>query len=384
MEPCVIRNPRAITAATFLAMFFLGVGYSLVGAAARGIGLSPVEIGLLLGVQNLGFGIAVAVAGALSDTHSKARVIFVGSLLLAASLIAFYAVPHFWINLIVMLFIGAGIGAYEGSTDALLFDLHETRAGLYVTVNHLFVTLGSLVISTYLLFLALRWRAAVVQAGLVVAVLAVFFVLARVPAARRGQASLGGKLRAIAGSRFVAILFLCTLLSVGAQSSTIGLLSTFLAELRGLAPVASKVGLVIFLVGIAAGRIVVGFFVRPQQLRRAILVLFGLSVVAFALLYLVELGPLTLPTAFLAGLTLSSQLPLILTYAGLAFRDMTGTVLGAIKIAIPMGGVLIPPLVSAASRAASFQAGVAIIPASLLAAALLLGVLDRSPGASAH
>jgi hypothetical protein len=37
----LIHNRRAITGASFAAMLFLGVGSSLIGAAARNIGLTP-------------------------------------------------------------------------------------------------------------------------------------------------------------------------------------------------------------------------------------------------------------------------------------------------------------------------------------------------------
>ena len=89
-EPSVIRNPRAITAASFAAMFFLGVGYSIIGAAARNLGLTPTQIGILLAVQNVGFGVSVAVSGALADTHSKPRILAVGSVITALAFFAFF------------------------------------------------------------------------------------------------------------------------------------------------------------------------------------------------------------------------------------------------------------------------------------------------------
>ena len=165
----MIHNRKIITSSSFLAMLFLGVGYSLVGAAARNIGLTPAQIGLLLAAQNVGFAVAVAVAGALSDTLPKPRILLIGSILLAGGLLGFYVVPIFWVNVLVCVLIGLGIGAYEGATDALLFDLHGNRAGPYVNINHLCVTLGGALIALYVIFLDLLWRSAVVQAGLAVA-----------------------------------------------------------------------------------------------------------------------------------------------------------------------------------------------------------------------
>lgn len=379
----MIRNHKIITASSFVAMFFLGVGTALVGAAARDIGLTVTQIGLLLTVQNIGLAVAVAIAGALSDTQPKSRILFYGSVLTAASFLAFYAIPAFWFNLLVMALMGAGIGAYEGAADAMLFDLHEQRASFFVNINHLFVTLGAGLIALYLIFLQVRWRGAVLQAGLVVAALAVIFALIRLPAGRTGQATLGEKLRAIGRSRLIAVLFCTALLVVGVELSSIGILSTFLAELRGFAALPAKLGLVILLAGVASGRLLVGYLARPDRLRRMILLLLGLSAATFALLFLAQLGPLTLPVTFLAGVTLSAQFPLILTYAGLKYRDMTGAVLGAVKIAIPLGGIVAPALLSAIASATSFATALILLPACLLLAFLLFALAGETPRSAA-
>jgi MFS family permease len=74
----MIKSVKAITASSHLSMFFLGVSASLLGAAARNIGLSPSQIGLLIAAQNLGFILSVSVSGALSDTHEKPKILVVG------------------------------------------------------------------------------------------------------------------------------------------------------------------------------------------------------------------------------------------------------------------------------------------------------------------
>jgi MFS family permease len=86
----MIRNIKAITASCYVAMFFLGVSASLVGAAARNIGLSPYQIGLLIAAQQVGFLLSVSISGALSDTHQKPKILFVGSLILGIALLTFY------------------------------------------------------------------------------------------------------------------------------------------------------------------------------------------------------------------------------------------------------------------------------------------------------
>ncbi len=377
----MIRNVKIITAASFLAMLFMGVGGALVGSAAREIGLPPAQIGLLITVQNLGLAVSVTVSGALADTRPKTLILFVGSLILATSFLAFYVSPLFWINLAVMLLSGIGMGTYEGAADALLVDLHETRAALFININHLFVTVGALAIALYLIFLQVNWRAAVVQAGVIILALAVVFRLAKLPQRPMSGADLRAKLRVLTSQPILALLFIAGVMAVGVEVGSIGVLSTFLAETRGFEPTAAKLGLVVLLAGMAAGRLIIGFLVKLKEVLRYTLALFGLAAPCFALLYLVDLGSFTFVMVFVAGMTLSALLPLILTYAGLAYRDMTGTVLGAIKIAIPIGGIVVPLLLSGLTSAVSFSAALAVFPAALLLGFVLLTLVGRLPQA---
>jgi len=53
------NNIKALTAASYLSMLFLGVATSLIGAIAGNLDLTPFQIGLFLTIQNVGFMIAV-------------------------------------------------------------------------------------------------------------------------------------------------------------------------------------------------------------------------------------------------------------------------------------------------------------------------------------
>ena len=381
----MIRNVKAITGSCYLAMLFLGIGGAVVGAAARNIGLTASQIGLILAIQNVGFGLAVWLAGALSDTTSKTRLLLIGSLILGFGFLTFYVSPSFPVNMGVMFFIGVGMGIFEGITDALLFDLHEERAAYHINVNHFFVTFGSMLIAFYLIFLENQWRIAMVQAGLIILLLAGFFALAYVEQRGGAQESYRTRLRAIASSPLLTRLFIISVVLVGADVGAMGIMTTYLVEVRGFSQFGSKLALVIFLAGVAAGRLVIGRFAETQRIPRMVLTLFGLSTVAFSVLFGLNLGALTYLIAFLAGLTMSAMLPLILAYAGARYRDMAGTVMGAIKVAFPVGGIITPFLMSIIAGALSLQAAVLILPLSMaLGFALMLPVVGTYEPAAAQ
>jgi fucose permease len=367
-----LKSTKTLTASAYTSMFFLGVSGALIGAAARNIGLSPFEIGLMIAIQNVGFILSVSISGALADTHEKPKIMLVGSLILAVSLLTFYVTEIFWVNLVIMLLIGVGIGVYEGVTDAMLMDLHAKRVSFHINVNHFFVTLGAIVIAIYLTYLQMNWRISVVQSGIIVLLLAVFFALTRLKVKQKASEPYLGRLKILTRDRIVIVFFLLAALIVGVEASTIGILTTFLMELREFTQVTSKVGLTVFLVGVASGRLFVGFFSRREQVVSYLLALFSLSFVFFSVLYFVNLGSASYLLIYLAGVAISALLPLVLTLGGLLYPEIAGTVLGTIKIAIPVGGILAPFLMSIIAQSTSFQTSLLVFPVSFLVGLLLL------------
>ena len=367
----MIRNIKAITTASFLSMLFLGVSSSLIGAAARNIGLTPYQIGLMIAVQNLGFMVSVLISGALADTYPKTRILMIGSIILAISLFAFYGWSNFWVNLAIMLAIGVGIGAYEGVTDAMLIDIHPQKESLYININHFFVTFGSIVITVYLIFLQMAWRNAIIQAGVVVAILAVLFALMRLLPHGRKTESYIKRLRLLRRERLVIVLFIASALVVGMEGGTVGILTTYLMDLRGFTQVTSKIGLVIFLTGMATGRLILGFITPRQQIHHYIVGLFALSTIVFSGMYFLNLGDVFYLIIFLAGLTLSAIFPLMLSLAGLVYPEIAGMVLGTIKVAIPIGGILLPFLLGLLAKNSSFEIALIIFPLAGLLALIL-------------
>jgi fucose permease len=380
----MIRSVKAITASCYLSMFFLGVSASLIGAAARNIGLSPYEIGLLIAAQQVGYLLSVSVSSTLSDTYQKPKILFVGSLILAFAFLTFYWSELFGVNLVIMFLIGVGIATYEGVTDPLLLDIHARRQSLHINVNHFFVTFGSIMITVYLLFLQMGWRRSVVQSGIVVLFLAAFFGLTKVEAKQRKAEPFLERLRVLKGERLLVVLFFATAIAVGVEIGSISILTTFLMDLRGFDQITSKFGLIIFLSGMATGRLVLGFFTGKRQISHYILALFGFASLVYTGLFFLSLDGATYGAIFLAGISISALLPFMITLAGLLYSEMAGTVLGFIKVAAGIGGILLPLFMSLVAKAVSFQASLLLFPLALLLAFLILlpelrrlGVLEK-------
>jgi len=357
-----------LTGASYLSMFFLGVGTAVIGAASGSIGHTPYQTGLLISVQNVGFIVSVLASGALADSSDKARLMSAGSFLLAVSFFLYYLWPGYALNLVIMLFIGAGIGAYEGVADAMLLGIHEKRQGLHISVNHFFVTFGALGITLYLIFLQMDWRRSMVQSAAVVCALAVLFLFSRAGKGGQEFQPLSRRMKFLRTQGVLAMLLLLATFGVGIELGLTGLLPGFLRTIRGYDIVSSNIGLVIFLGGIAAGRVLLGLLTGRVRLLLMIRWLFAAAAVFSSVLFFVVLPPAgTIVALILTGLGVSSLLPLLITLTGTMYRDMSGTALGIVKLAVPIGGIVVPFIVSLVSRWGSFHLALGIFP--LLASA---------------
>lgn len=373
-----MKNTVALTLASYLSMLFLGVASSLIGGAARNIGLEPIQIGLMIAVQNFGFMTAVLLSGAISDVHEKPKILLFGSLLLAAGFLAFYRFEPFWINVVIMFAIGLGIGTYEGVTDAMLLDIHKNKGALHININHFFVTTGSILITLDLIYLQVDWRKSITQSSLIILILALIYATSRLQRQNNPSTSVLKRIINLSRDKLVIAFFIATLLVVGVETGTVGIMTTFLMELRGFTQITSKIGLLVFLFGIATGRIIIGTLIPKNKIVNILLVLLVAGVLIFSVMYYSDAGCWIYPIAFLAGGAISAILPLMLAYAGQVHEGSAGSVLGIIKVAIPIGGILIPSLFAFFQKLTTFQKTLGIYPLALLITILALISYQKS------
>jgi predicted MFS family arabinose efflux permease len=218
----------------------------------------------------------------------------------------------------------------------------------------------------------MNWRNAVVQAGILVLGLAVIFAITKLSTIKSKSEPYLERMRILSRDKMVVVFFITTILVVGIEGGTIGMLTTYLMDLREFTQVTSKIGLVVFLSGIAIGRIIIGIFAPQDKINQVLLTMFGFSVIIFGALFLFDFKIFTYVVVFLAGLSISALLPLMLAEAGLIYNEMAGTVLGTIKVAIPIGGIFLPFMLSLLVQYMSFEMSLLIFPLSLLIAFILI------------
>jgi MFS family permease len=115
-----------------------------------------------------------------------------------------------------------------------------------------------------------------------------------------------------------------------------------------------------------------------MNLLGAVVVLFASAAAFSAVLFFIPMSPA--PTAvflFLTGVSVSSLLPLLITLTGSLYRRMSGTALSIVKLGIPVGGILVPAVLSAVSRWISFRLSLGIFPVIALAGCILVSMARK-------
>jgi len=362
-----ITSTRVATGSSFVSMFFLGVGVAIVGATARAVGLSPSQIGYLIAAQNIGFGIAVVTGGTLSDLYRKPMILTAGLVMLGVSFALLYRSGSLAVNLGVMFLMGCGMGSAEAVTDALLLEMHTRNESRLVTINHFFVSVGSVVITLYLMALELDWKASLGQVAIVLGALAVLVAFLRPPGHEDRPSSGGQIFRELSADWGILLLFLSGAGAIGLGIGSSGVMTTFATELRGVGAELAQIMLALYLVGMAAGRIIVGFLGRQRRPGVTAAIASGSALVCSVGFYLVPVPtPVLVPLAFVLGLTVAPLLPLTIATAGMRYRHVAGTAMGIVKLAIPIGGIVVPGLIGLVSDFASFTAALYLFPVSAL------------------
>jgi predicted MFS family arabinose efflux permease len=134
----------------------------------------------------------------------------------------------------------------------------------------------------------MKWRNAVVQAGIAVLVLALLFAFIKLSPRKTTTEPYLDRMRILTRDKLVVGFFIATALVVGIEGGTIGILTTYLMDLRDFTQVTSKIGFLVFLSGMAIGRIIIGIFAPQEKINQVLVTMSGFSVIIYGALFLFD------------------------------------------------------------------------------------------------
>jgi MFS family permease len=384
--PGVMKQERAVlVAAAFSSLAMVGVFHTLLGAALPAIrvsfGIDLVRSGLLGSAAWLGFTTVVLAGGALSDFIGRRRILILACSIMGVCSVLLGMIRAYWINGVLFAIIGGGTGMIVSTSSALVMELFPRNEGMMMNVHHFFYALGAIVAPLAMgavLAKGGRWESIYRAGGILMLVLGGAFLFMKMREEERPLRQDIGSLRWLLRERKLLLLILITLFGMGAQNGISYWLVSFLKEVRGFPIFLSGLGLSLFSIGMAAGRLLSGWLTSRQGNTKVLLALFiTLHLALFFLLHVVlDFGILVI--CFILGMGCSGLFPGLLALGGLNFPRWAGTTMGLLGTAAGLGGTVMPWLMSIASGRDSLKAGFYTAQlAGLIAFGLLLVSVKR-------
>lgn len=391
---------RLVTLNAYLSYFLIGF-VSVIFAPAlpamiNDFGLSLVEAGGIFPAKSLGAIAAVMVGGAWSDRIGRKPTIAGGAILLAVGSLG-VAWGRTWpLVLTAFLLSGVGQGFVNSSINALVADLNRRRPGKALNMLHGVYGMGAFAgpfVAGALAMANQGWRPAFLLCGLLWAVSTVFTLLLPFPKAdataadrassdRAGApAASGHQGRPLWGGWLFIGLWLVAFLYNSTALGLIGWINTYLADRTDLAASMLAANMVaVFYVALTTGRFMWSRMVDGIGYDRAILLCAIGPVLAYPLviwsahIWIIAAG------VMVCGLFFAGLYPTALAYATRRQPELTGSISGAMAMAMSLGTMVVPWLTGIIAARAGFQTGMAfiyILVIALLAVAVGVCMLGK-------
>jgi MFS family permease len=358
------RQTRGVlVAAAFSSLAMVGVFHTLLGAALPAIrtsfGIDVVRSGMLGSAAWLGFTLVVLAGGALSDFFGRRRILILASSVMGICSVLLGTIRAFWVNSLLFAVIGGGTGMIVSTSSALVMELFPGREGM-MNVHHFFYALGAIagpLAMGAVLAKGGQWETIYRAAGILMLILGGAFLFMKMREDKHPLQRDMGPLWRILRERKLLILVLITLFGMGTQNGVSYWLVSFLRDIRELSIFLAGLGLSLFSIGMAMGRLLSAWLASRHGNTRVLVILFiTLHLGLFLLLHVAaEAGILFI--CFILGMGCSGLFPGILALGGLHFPRWAGTTMGLLGTAAGMGGTLMPWIMSVASKRTSLTTG---------------------------
>lgn len=368
----------------FAALAVVGIYHAILGtslpAMRMTLDLDLSQAGAMGSAFWLGYTVSILAGGVLADRYERHKVVILGSLLmgLGSAMLGYW--PYLWPNLVLICMLGGGTGVVTSSSTALVMGLHPGKEALLISILHFFYALGTISGSygmAYLLGKGGDWRWIYQGGGAFMLILPAALWFLRPRAAFFGKGINHREFLKLLKDPRMIILILVTILGLGSQNAFSLWLVSFLVESRSVSIYHAGIGMVLFSVGMMAGRLAAGVLSLRVDQVKVVMGLFLLLNAGLILLLTAWNPPLVLVYCFVAGLGFSGIFPILAAVAGSTFPSFQGTSVGLLGTAVGVGSTLLPLIISAVSVRSSLQVGIWVCPLAVMIATILFLVNNK-------
>jgi len=288
--------------------------------------------------------------------------------------------PNYRVFCILIFFIGGFGGIIEAVVSSAVSELNDKNATFFQNLVHSFFGVGALAgpVSAGLLVTAgMDWRVCFLILGIIGALLAVAFLLTKLPNKPAENGFSFASFTALVRDPAFMVICLCIFLYTGAEVGSWGWMSLFLKQNLGFSLTRASVAVGVFWIAITVGRFACGQLTLRFKPSSIIIVLaFSAFAVTLASLF-VKSEPLTWIQIILMGFSFSSLWPLIVGYGGEHRMTSSSTVFSLLVGCGGIGATAIPFLMGLAGSATDARIPMVIPSISLLLVGIFFTALVR-------
>jgi MFS transporter, FHS family, glucose/mannose:H+ symporter len=366
-----------------LGMLTFGIVLTTLGAVLPSImtrfDIDKAAAGSLLLLMTFGILAASLIFGPLVDRYGYKGLLLTATALIALGLegIAFASsMASLRASIII---IGFGGGVINGGTNALVADISSEERAANLNLLGVFFGIGAMGVPFALGALMNRYSQSSLVAAVGAFVLVPFTVIlvSGFPAPKQPQGFPIAAAGRIVRDRLLLLMGFMLFLESGLEITVGGWTSTFVTEELAVPARNALIILSLYWMGMMLARLALGYILRRRSAFGVLYVCLAIAFAGAVLLLTTHTVGVAALGVFMLGAGFAAMFPTVLGFVGDRYAALSGT---AFSIAIAMalcGGMLLPYVAGFLGMRYGMRGSFGIVPAALVALAVLLGILMR-------
>ncbi len=368
---------KLVFAAACMGILLFGLGLLAYGALQNEIilkyGITQLAAGTLAIVLALGILAGSLVFGPVVDRYGYKNMMVVSTLLVIAGMLGMAFTGSLFELQAAVFLIGAGGGALNGGTSALVIDISKPGSGgADLSMLSAFWGLGALSMPLLLGALSAWYNYETILAGMAAAMLIplVYFIFLPFPQPKYEQGFPIKEGIAMLFDPALLLIGLVLFFQSGLESLANNWSTNYLINSRDIDPGNAKYALSAYILALTLGRLSIGALLRNLRAYKVLAGGMVLTLVGILLLQFTQAYAFNMVGMFLIGAGVAAGFPLMLGYAGEMYSKLSGTAFSLVFVIALIGNMIISYLTGIVSE----YYGIATLPLLMLASLALLAL----------
>lgn len=328
-------------------MLLFGISLITLGSVASGLRekfqLDAITSGTLFSILPIGILAGSLLFGPFSDRYGYKVILLLSCLLIFAGFQGIAYASSLTILKVCIFLFGLGGGAINGATNAVVADISATNKGANLSLLGVFFAIGALGMPFVLGALENRFsfEAIVSAIGYIPLAVAILYIFTQFPLAKHSQGiPLSKGLMLLKENVLIAIGFFLFCLS-SFEAIINNWTTTYLLQQLSIVSSQALYALSLYVVGMAAMRLLLGSVFRGVSARRILLFSFFFLLSGCVLLHTPGNYAVAIAGLICIGIGLAAGFPVMLGFVGNLYPDVSGTAFSIVLTIALIGNMIV-------------------------------------------